>query len=219
MDKPLIYSVEDDESIRELLECTMDASGFTVVTFVDAESMIATLENKKCDLILLDIMLPKMDGIEALKIVKQTYPEIPVIMLSAKGSELNKVKGLDAGADDYISKPFGILELIARIKARLRKRERIDFNGIMIDTSKYLVTVDGEEVKLTAKEFDVLRILMSRVGSVIKREVLLAELWGDDFDGETRTVDMHIMSLRSKLGDKGGLIRTVRGVGYTIDKG
>lgn len=218
MGKTLIYSVEDDESIRELLECTMDASGFSVLTFADAESMIAELSKKKCDLVLLDIMLPGMDGIEALKIVKAKYPDLPVIMLSAKGSELNKVKGLDAGADDYISKPFGILELIARIKARLRKPDRIEFNGIALDAAKYRVTVDGEEVKLTAKEFDVLRILMSRVGSVIKREELLTELWGEEFDGETRTVDMHIMSLRGKIKGKGDFIRTVRGVGYTIDK-
>lgn len=218
MNRTLIYSVEDDESIRELLECTMDASGYDVQTFADAESMLAALQRRRCELVLMDIMLPGMDGVEAMKKVKAVYPDMPVIMLSAKGTEISKVKGLDAGADDYMTKPFGILELIARIKARLRKPAVYVCGDISLDDGRHGVTVCGAEIKLTVREYDVLKTLMSRAGSVVSRDELLDRLWGTDFDGETRTVDMHIMSLRTKLGDAGGEIKTVRGVGYMIEK-
>lgn len=220
MNMPLIYSVEDDESIRELLECTMDASGFRIVTFPDAESMLDRLEQKKCDLILMDIMLPHMDGIEALKHVKAKYSDLPVILLSAKGTELNKVKGLEAGADDYIAKPFGILELIARIKARLRgtQKKNLEYENIRMDDGAHTVKVAEEEILLTIKEYELLKYLLLNTGSVVKRDDLLSDIWGIDFDGETRTLDMHIMSLRSKLKSAGDVISTVRGVGYSIGK-
>lgn len=220
MNMPLIYSVEDDESIRELLECTMDASGFRIVTFPDAESMLDRLEQKKCDLILMDIMLPHMDGIEALKHVKAKYSDLPVILLSAKGTELNKVKGLEAGADDYIAKPFGILELIARIKARLRgmQKKNLEYENIRMDDGAHTVKVAEEEILLTINEYELLKYLLLNTGSVVKRDDLLSDIWGIDFDGETRTLDMHIMSLRSKLKSAGDVISTVRGVGYSIGK-
>ena len=176
------------------------------------------------ELILLDIMLPGDDGLELLKKLKSSSKTkgIPVIMVTAKGSEYDKVVGLDSGADDYVTKPFGMMELVSRIKAVLRRsgkvEDRMDMetSGVHVDVKKHEVTVDGKEISLTLKEFELLEKLMRNQGIVLTRDQLLTEIWGYDFDGETRTVDVHIRTLRQKLGEKGEIIQTVRGVGYRV---
>ena len=218
----MIYCVEDDSGIRELVVYTLKNTGFEVMGFDNGKDMLKNLADKKPELILLDIMLPGDDGI--LKNLKNNVSTktIPVIMVSAKGTEYDKVIGLDLGADDYIAKPFGMMELISRIKAVLRRTATVKdadiytCGNVILDCSAHRVSVKGEDIVLTLKEFELLHLLMRKAGTVLNRDVLLERIWGYDFDGETRTVDVHIRTLRSKLGDDGDIIETVRGVGYRV---
>ena len=220
-----IYVVEDDNSIRDLYEMAFDNDEFACTSFTRAEDMFEAMKTQKPSLIILDIMLPGIDGLTALKQLKsdQATSEIPVIIASAKGDEDSKVRGLDIGADDYIAKPFGMLELIARVKANLRKvayrknnSSIIRAGEICVNDAEHIVTVNDSQVVITLKEYNLLKLLMNRIDVVIPREVILKEVWGYDFVGETRTLDMHIKSLRAKLGAYTSLpyIKTVRGVGY-----
>lgn len=220
-----IYLVEDDESIRELVAYTLGASGFDTAGFEDAKGFETALKAEPPDLIILDIMLPGEDGLSILKRLKSRpeTKEIPVMMLTAKGAEYDKVLGLDAGADDYITKPFGMLELVSRVKAVLRRSVRgedatgaLVLGPVTVDTACYRVQVNEREVALTIKEFELLRLFMENKGRVFDREQILDRIWGYSFDGESRTVDVHIRSLRKKLEEGGGLIETVRGIGYRM---
>lgn len=221
---PLIYIVEDDTNIREIESFALKNSGYNIADFESALEFYKALQNKIPDLILLDIMLPDEDGLMILKRLRST-PEtkkIPIIMVTAKTTEIDKVKGLDSGADDYITKPFGIMELISRVKALLRRsgdyeEKVISVGDIIIDDSKHTVTVDGELCELTYKEYELLKLLMNNMGIVLKREVIMERIWGIDFEGESRTLDMHIKTLRKKLGNGGQFIKTVRNVGYVIN--
>lgn len=222
-----IYCVEDDASIRELLVYTLNASGFCAQGFESAHDFFGEVEKSLPQLILLDIMLPDTDGMEILKILKSTpaTSEIPVIMLTAKGDRLDKIKGLDGGADDYVTKPFDILELISRVRAVLRRssqsspqNNQLSCGKITINTSSHKVYTDGTEVILTYKEYELLSILIANKGNVISRSSLLDKVWGIDFEGESRTLDVHIRSLRQKLGDSAKYIETVRNVGYRVSE-
>lgn len=220
----MIFCVEDDSNIRELVVYTLESTGFQAHGFEDGSSFLEALALETPELVLLDIMLPGEDGLEILKKLKNSSKtkDIPVIMVTAKGSEYDKVVGLDSGADDYVTKPFGMMELISRIKAVLRRsgkqqdKTKLSVGEICLDTKKHEVKVDGESVVLTLKEFELLEKLMRNQGIVLTRDQLLTEIWGYDFDGETRTVDVHIRTLRQKLGEQGSLVKTVRGVGYRI---
>lgn len=220
----MIYLVEDDQSIRELVVYALESGGFAACGFADAKSFYQALTRQRPQLILLDIMLPDEDGIQILKRLKgkPTTKEVPVIMLTAKSAEYDKVIGLDEGADDYITKPFGIMELLSRVKAVLRrspgeKEETLLAAGaVTMDTRRHTVKAADREVPLTLKEFGLLRLLLENQGMVLSRETLLAKVWGYDYEGESRTVDVHVRTLRHKLGDAGTLIETVRGVGYRI---
>ena len=220
----MIYCVEDDDNIRELVIYTLETTGLKARGFAEGSAFMEALAFDTPELILLDIMLPGDDGLELLKKLKSSPKTkgIPVIMVTAKGTEYDKVIGLDSGADDYVTKPFGMMELVSRIKAVLRRsgkvEDRIDMelSGVRMDIKKHEVTVDGKQVALTLKEFELLEKLMRNQGSVLTRDQLLTEIWGYDFDGETRTVDVHIRTLRQKLGAKGEIIQTVRGVGYRV---
>ena len=220
----MIFCVEDDDNIRELVIYTLETTGLEAKGFADGTAVMEALAFDTPELVLLDIMLPGEDGLEILKKLKNSSKtkDIPVIMVTAKGSEYDKVVGLDSGADDYVTKPFGMMELISRIKAVLRRsgkqqdKTKLSIGGICLDTKKHEVKVDGENAVLTLKEFELLEKLMRNQGIVLTRDQLLTEIWGYDFDGETRTVDVHIRTLRQKLGEQGSLIKTVRGVGYRI---
>ena len=220
----MIYCVEDDYNIRELVKYTLETTGLKARGFADGSAFMEALAFDTPELILLDIMLPGDDGLELLKKLKSSpkTKSIPVIMVTAKGSEYDKVVGLDSGADDYVTKPFGMMELVSRIKAVLRRtgkvEDRMDMEtaGVHVDVKKHEVTVDGKPISLTLKEFELLEKLMRNQGIVLTRDQLLTEIWGYDFDGETRTVDVHIRTLRQKLGEKGEIIQTVRGVGYRV---
>jgi len=220
----MIYCVEDDRGIRELIVYTLTNTGFSAEGFVSGEELYEALKKKLPSLILLDIMLPGEDGISILKRLRAAPPtkQIPVIMLTAKGTEYDKVIGLDSGADDYLAKPFGMMELISRIKAVLRRFEssgkpgEYTFGSLKLSVKAHAVSVDGKPVELTLKEFELLHLLLRNTGSVMTRDMLLENIWGYDFDGETRTVDVHIRTLRQKLGTGGDIIETVRGVGYRI---
>ena len=220
----MIFCVEDDDNIRELVIYTLETTGLEARGFADGTAFMEALAFDTTELVLLDIMLPGEDGLEILKKLKNSSKtkDIPVIMVTAKGSEYDKVVGLDSGADDYVTKPFGMMELISRIKAVLRRsgkqqdKTKLSVGGISLDTKKHEVKVDGEQVVLTVKEFELLEKLMRNQGIVLTRDQLLTEIWGYDFDGETRTVDVHIRTLRQKLGEQGSLVKTVRGVGYRI---
>lgn len=226
----MIYCVEDDSNIRELVVYTLRSTGFDAKGLEDGDALKEALAEELPELLLLDIMLPGADGIELLRQLKadQATRDIPVIMVTAKGAEYDKVVGLDEGADDYVTKPFGMMELVSRVKAVLRRagrqrefqntRERIECKGVAIDIKKHEVTVDGRPVILTLKEYEVLKRLILHLNIVMTRDQLLEEIWGYDFDGETRTVDVHIRTLRQKLGSAGEIIETVRGVGYRISK-
>ncbi len=224
----MIYIVEDDENIRELVVYTLETTGFMAKGFEDGKSFREALKTSLPELVLMDIMLPGEDGISLLKRLKETgrTQDIPVIMLTAKGAEYDKVKGLDMGADDYVTKPFGMMELVSRIKAVLRRMERmpkapgetLENTNIVMDVKKHEVTVDGEVVTLTFKEYELLKLLLENQNVVLTRDKLLEDIWGYDFDGETRTVDVHVRTLRQKLGAGGEHIETVRGVGYRISR-
>ena len=221
----MIYYVEDEKNIRELVEYALLANGFEIRCFADGVSFWQGLrEEKNPELILLDIMLPGENGMEILHRLKETAAtkDIPVIMVTAKGSEYDKVLGLDSGADVYIAKPFGMMELVSRIKAVLRRtqKEEVDtdlsYQDIRICNASHKVFVGDEEVELTKKEYNLLSYLIRNQGVVLTRDQLLNSIWGYDFDGETRTVDVHVRSLRQKLGNAGDCVTTVRGIGYRI---
>lgn len=220
---PKIYCIEDDESIRELIVYALTSSGFKAEGFEGAEKFYEKLNKSIPDLILLDIMLPGENGIKILEKLKMNLStkDVPVIMVTAKQSELDKVKGLDMGADDYITKPFGVMELISRVKAVLRRTIPNDhtllcLNDICIDYEKRLVTVNDSTIKLTYKEFELLYYLFKNQDIVLTREKIMNEIWGFDFEGETRTVDVHIGTLRQKLGKNSKVIQTIRNVGYKV---
>lgn len=224
MEKELIYSVEDDDNIRDLIKYTVEGAGYTIVCFSNGMDMLKAMKENIPNLILLDIMLPDLNGIEILKTIRNDYSnvDIKVIMLTVKSSEINVVTGLNLGADDYISKPFSVLELIARIKANLRKKDvkidsaELNFGKIKLIAKKRTVFVDGTNVILTQKEFDLLKLLMLNANNVVDRETMLSEVWGIDKAIETRTIDMHIKSIRQKLNlDKENII-TIRGIGYKL---
>lgn len=221
----MIFCIEDDEGIRNMMVYTLHASGFAAEGYGDAQTMRAAMETKMPELILLDIMLPGEDGISILKELKnhRATADIPVIMATAKGSEYDKVIGLDLGADDYLAKPFGMMEMVARVKAVLRRvqpqaeKETLSVGGITLKLGEHTATVGDERVKLTLKEYELLRLFLENPGRVFTRDQLLSTVWGDDFLGETRTVDVHIGTLRAKLGTYGEHIETVRGVGYRME--
>lgn len=221
----LIYCVEDDENIRELVGYALRSQDFEVETFADGKEFWKAVQQGVPALVLLDIMLPGESGTEILdKIRKDTQlRSLPVIMLTAKTSEYDIVRGLDGGADDYVCKPFGIVELISRIRSVLRRSKpqrresnMYSFGPVSLDGEKHVVTVNGEPCHLTVKEFELLRYLLVNIDIVLKREQIMEAVWGFTYEGESRTIDMHIKSLRQKLGDGGHIIRTVRGVGYVI---
>ena len=222
----MIYCVEDDDSIRELMLYTLRASGYTAEGFPDGRELFQALNSQKPQLILLDIMLPEMDGIEILKHLRanSATADIPVIMASAKGTEYDKVLGLDLGADDYLAKPFGMMEMVSRVRAVLRRTHHMDterplrYDGLEMNPLSHTVLVDGNRIELTLKEFELLRLFLSHPGRVFTREQLLEQIWGVDYLGETRTVDVHIGTLRGKLGSYGDCIHTVRGVGYRLEE-
>ena len=222
---PLIYIVEDDVNNREIERYALKNSGFEVQEFECGKELYKAIEKHVPSLILLDIMLPNEDGLDILTELrsKKTTKKVPIIMVTAKTTELDKVKGLDLGADDYMTKPFGIMELISRVKALLRRTEDVAevpilTNGeIVIDTDKRSVTVNGQNCELTYKEFELLKMLLLNRGIVLTRDKIMDQVWGFEYEGESRTVDMHIKTLRQKLGTAGGAIKTVRNVGYMID--
>lgn len=222
----MIFCVEDDTNIRELIEYTLTSTGFEVKTFDCGQLFYEAIKAQKPSLVLLDIMLPDADGIEILKSIRQSQElaDVPVIMLTAKSERMDKIKGLDSGADDYITKPFDILELISRIKAVLRRYTPKKKNdgiteraGIKLDTKKHTVYSKGNEVSLTLKEYNLLQMLLEAEGNVVTRENIISTVWETDFEGESRTLDVHIRSLRHKLGETGNAIETVRNVGYRIE--
>ena len=222
----MIYCVEDDDSIRELMVYALRASGFEAEGFSDGKSLFGAMEKKRPELITLDVMLPGMDGVEILKKLRGSAAteRIPVIMASAKGTEYDKVLGLDLGADDYMVKPFSMMEMVSRIRAVLRrvtpaeKTASLRLGKLEMDPDSHTVTSCGVRVELTYKEFELLRTFLRHPGRVYSRDQLLEKIWGSDYLGETRTVDVHIGTLRTKLGDCGEYIRTVRGVGYRLEE-
>lgn len=221
----MIFCVEDDEGIRNMVMYTLEASGFEVQGFENGKTFFSVLLMNRPDLILLDIMLPDMDGISILKRLKKgkATKDIPVIMATAKGTEYDKVIGLELGADDYLAKPFGMMEMVSRVKAVLRRTQPesdqkvLEVGGLALDLNGHIVKVDGQRVQLTLKEYELLRLFMENIGRAFTREQLLLKIWESDYFGETRTVDVHIGTLRTKLGEYGKMIRTVRGVGYRME--
>lgn len=221
----MIYCVEDEGNIRDLVVYTLNSTGLLACGFADGSAFWDALEKELPELVLLDIMLPGEDGLSILRKLKSLpqTKEIPVIMVTAKGSEYDKVQGLDDGADDYVAKPFGMLELVSRVKAVLRRSKRefhesktLAFQNIKMNLQGHEVYVDDLAIVLTYKEYEVLRKLLQNQGTVITREQMLEEIWGYEYIGETRTVDVHVRTLRQKLGTGGEWIQTVRGVGYRI---
>ena len=220
----LIYIVEDDESIREIETIALKNSNYIVSAFENAKEFYKKLDELVPDLILLDVMLPDESGYDIVRKLRKrpATQDIPIIMVTAKTTEMDMIKGLDGGADDYIKKPFSILELITRVKALLRRTAKeepklLKLDDLVIDHERHVVTVNNEPVDLTYKEYELLRLLMGSQGIVMTREVIMRSVWDTDFEGETRTVDMHIKTLRHKLGDYGSRIKTVRNVGYVIE--
>ena len=218
----LIYIVEDDTDIRELETYALKNSGYEVKSFGESKSLFKACAEIKPQLVILDVMLPDFDGLSVLEKLRKdkTTKNIPVILVTAKSSEMDKVRGLDMGADDYLTKPFSVLELISRVRAILRrctieeKSETVELGGIVLDDSKHIVTSNGEQCSLTYKEYELLKYLLNNKGMALTRENIIINVWGYDFEGESRTVDMHITTLRQKLGECGNLIKTVRNVGY-----
>jgi two-component system alkaline phosphatase synthesis response regulator PhoP len=218
----LVYYVEDDASIRGAVLYALNSTGFEAEGFEDGESFFEAVSQQLPDIVLLDIMLPGIDGLEVLERLRadRKTADIPVILITAKGSEFEKVIGLDSGADDYVAKPFGVTELISRIKAVLRRvprqdaAEQITVDGLTIDIRQHTVTIEGKEIDLTLKEFNLLHCLMRNEGRVFTRDELLDIVWGYDAETETRTVDVHIGTIRQKLGEYSSYIKTVRGLGY-----
>lgn len=222
----LIYVVEDDKSIQEIETFALQNVGYKVEGFNTAEEFYNGLNQQLPDLVLLDVMLPDEDGLSIVKKMRAREDTvlIPIIMVTAKTTEIDKVKGLDIGADDYMTKPFGVMELISRVKAMLRrsakpeeKEKLLRLGNIVLDREKHSVMVNGENCELTYKEYELLKLLMTNAGIVTTREVILDRVWGIDFEGESRTLDMHIKTLRQKLKEEGSLIKTVRNVGYIVN--
>lgn len=223
----MIYFVDDDDSIRELIIYTLNSQGIEAEGFAKPSEFWKAMEERIPTLILLDIMLPEEDGISILKKIrsKSLWKKIPVIMLTAKGSEFDTVLGLDSGADDYVPKPFRMMELLSRIRAHLRRNDEVvEENKVLklgilsVDSQKHIVKVGEDEIVLTLKEFDLLHFLLENKGIVLTRAQILDRIWGYEFDGESRTVDVHIRTLRQKLKDAGKYIETVRGVGYKLEE-
>ena len=221
----MIYCVEDDRGIRELMTYTLNVSGIKAEGLKDGKELDEALKKEKPSLITLDIMLPGEDGISILKRLKndERYRNIPIIIASAKGEEYDKVIGLDLGADDYLAKPFGMMEMVSRIKAVLRRSDTGSNNVILkngpitLSPDEHIVKVDNCEIELTLKEYELLELFMNNIGLVFTRENLLSSVWGSNFVGESRTIDVHIGTLRNKLGDCGPCIKTLRGVGYKME--
>ena len=222
----MIFCVEDDKSIRDLVIYTLTAVGYEAEGFATGEEMFKALEKTSPQLIMLDIMLPDEDGLAILNKLKSDpmTADIPVIMATAKGTEYDKVVGLDLGADDYLAKPFGMMEMISRVKAVLRRsapKEKTDLlrmGKLELDEKRHTVSVDGTQIQLTLKEYELLRVFMKNPGIVFSRDSLLSIVWGINFIGESRTVDVHIGTLRTKIGECGNYIETVRGVGYKMEE-
>lgn len=220
-----IYIVEDDKNIREIEMFALKNSGYAVEEFENAKSFFSRTVEKVPDLVLLDIMLPDMDGLEIVKKLRgrPDTVRVPIILVTAKTTELDKVKGLDIGADDYLTKPFGVMELISRVKALLRRSRALQddkqlvLGDITLDSERREVHVGGELCELTFKEFELLKLLMVNAGIVLHRDTIMSDVWGTDYEGESRTLDMHIKTLRQKLGEAGNMIKTVRNVGYKME--
>ena len=221
----MIWCIDDDNTIREIEVYTLEQTGFTARGFADGVSMLEALKTEIPELIILDIMMPELDGIEVLKRLRSesSYKDIPVIMATAKGTEMDKIGGLNSGADDYLVKPFGVMEMVARVNAVLRrttKAEPIDditVGTITLKEKEHKVIADSKKIELTHKEFEMLKFFMLNPGMVFSRDKLMSEIWGVDYICETRTVDMHIKTLRQKLGNAGGQIKTIIGVGYRLE--
>ena len=221
----MIWCVEDDASIRDIEVYTLSSTGFEARGFDDGVSFWSALQTEKPDLVVLDVMLPGVDGIELLQRMKASAElrTIPVVMATAKGAEYDKIQSLDLGADDYLVKPFGVMEMVSRVKAVLRRCRPqetghvLSAGGISLDPERRTVTVEGQRVQLTYKEFELLRLFLSHPGMAFTRDQLMEKVWDVDYCGETRTVDMHIRTLRQKLGAYGEKIETVRGVGYRME--
>ncbi|MDU1315604.1 response regulator transcription factor [Anaerococcus hydrogenalis] len=216
----MIYVVEDDKAIRNLVLYALSEKDYQVKGFEDGLDIIELVRKESVDLLILDVMLPEKDGIEILKEIRE-FSTVPIIMLTARDGEYDKVLGLESGADDYITKPFSILELISRVKAVLRRsekkdREHLSYDNIEVNIKKRTVKIDGKKIDLTYKEFEMLLLFMANIGNVITREDFLLKIWGYDYEGETRTVDVHIASLRNKLKSAGIHIKTVRNLGYKL---
>lgn len=221
----IIYIVEDDRNISEIESFSLKNSGYDVSVYENADSFYRALKNKVPNLILLDIMLPDEDGLTIVKKLREDSltKKIPIILVTAKTTEMDKVKGLDIGADDYLTKPFGVMELISRVKALLRRSgedkgdKSLSIGKIFLDRERHAVYVDNKLCELTYKEYELLKMLMLHAGIVTSRDEILNQVWGTDFQGESRTLDMHIKTLRQKLGAAGAMIKTVRNVGYMLD--
>ena len=223
----MIWCVEDDSSIRDIEVYALSSTGFDAKGFEDGDSFWNALQSEKPELVVLDVMLPGKDGVQLLKMMKasEDFRHIPVIMATAKGSEYDKIQSLDLGADDYLVKPFGIMEMVSRVKAVLRRCKPVKntkvlkLEGLVLNPDEHTVTVDGERVVLTYKEYELLYLFLSQPGIAFTREQLLSSVWDAEYLGETRTVDMHIRTLRQKLGSYGNIIETVRNVGYRLESG
>ena len=221
----MILCVEDDASIRDIEVYTLNSTGFEAKGVADGDAFRAALREQKPELVLLDVMLPGEDGVSLLRFLKSSpeTAEIPVIMATAKGMEYDKIQSLDLGADDYLVKPFGMMEMVSRVKAVLRRcrpapvQHILKSDGLTVNLDEHTVTADSERIQLTYKEFELLRLFLSHPGVAFTRDQLFSEIWGEDYIGETRTVDMHIRTLRQKLGKYGARIETVRGVGYRLE--
>lgn len=222
----MIWCVEDDDNIRDIVVYTLQTTGFEARGFEDGLEFWEALKTDKPELVVLDVMLPGMDGVELLKKMKESpmLCEIPVIMATAKGAEYDKIQSLDLGADDYLVKPFGVMEMVSRIKAVLRRcqpkkkdKNVLQVQGVVVSVDERTVSADGEKISLTYKEFELLHLFLTRPGRVFTRDMLYNEIWGMDYVGESRTVDMHIRTLRQKLGKYGEMIQTVRNVGYRME--
>ena len=222
----MIYCVEDDSAIRDIEVYALRSTGFEAEGLENGEQLFEAIAKRVPELIILDVMLPGEDGLEILKRIRFSAltRSVPVIMATARGEEYDKITGLDSGADDYLVKPFGMMEMVSRVRAVLRRsgggesaQKLLTLGSLALDPASHTVTVNGQAVTLTLKEFEILRTMMAKPGVVFTRDRLLSEVWGTDYDGETRTVDVHIRTLRQKLGDAGALIGTVRGVGYRLE--
>ena len=221
----MIWCVDDDNTIREIEVYTLEQTGFNARGFADGISMLEALKTDIPELIILDIMMPELDGIEVLKRLRSDpkYKDIPVIVATAKGTEMDKIGGLNSGADDYLVKPFGVMEMVARVNAVLRRTTKVEpidditVGAITLKEKEHKVIADSKKIELTHKEFEMLKFFMLNPGMVFSRDKLMSEIWGVDYICETRTVDMHIKTLRQKLGNAGGQIKTVIGVGYRLE--